>query len=101
MSAAIQPVTAFNTEAEQWGALRRRDPAADGHFFYSVRTTGVYCRRSCAARPPRAANVAFHASRAEAESAGFRPCKRCRPDLPSSLPRPGAARFISIACSAG
>jgi AraC family transcriptional regulator, regulatory protein of adaptative response / methylated-DNA-[protein]-cysteine methyltransferase len=48
-----------------------------------VRTTGVYCRPSCAARPARPENVAFHATAAEAERAGFRPCKRCQPDQPS------------------
>lgn len=49
-----------------------------GKSFYSVRTTGVYCRPSCAARP-KMENVGFHATAAEAERAGFRPCKRCRP----------------------
>ncbi len=57
-----------------------RDPRADGQFFYSVRTTGVYCRPSCAARRARPENVDFHASSEAAERAGFRPCKRCRPD---------------------
>ena len=64
----------------RWRALVARDAQADGTFFYSVRTTGVYCRPSCAARPPRPENVAFHASAAEARGAGFRPCLRCRPD---------------------
>lgn len=50
-----------------------------GKHFYSVRTTGVYCRPSCAARP-KMENVGFHATTAEAERAGFRPCKRCRPE---------------------
>ena len=78
--------TAFDTEADRWSALRARDAAADGAFFYSVRTTGVYCRPSCAARAARPENVAFHASAAEAERAGFRPCRRCRPD---EAPRAG------------
>jgi len=64
----------------RWAALAARDPDADGRFFYSVRTTGVYCRPSCASRRPRPENVRFHASAAEAEAAGFRPCRRCRPD---------------------
>lgn len=51
----------------------------DGKAFYSVRTTGVYCRPSCAARP-KPENVAFHATREDAERAGFRPCRRCRPE---------------------
>ena len=64
----------------QWAAVQRRDPSADGAFWYSVRTTGVYCRPTCGARLPRRENVRFHASPDEAEQAGFRPCKRCRPD---------------------
>lgn len=73
--------TAINADP-RWTAVLTRDRSADGHFFYSVRTTGVYCRPSCAARTPRAENVAFHLSAADAERAGFRPCRRCRPDLP-------------------
>lgn len=68
------------TDEERWAALRSRDKAADGVFYYSVRTTGVYCRPSCASRPARPENVAFHATREEAEAAGFRPCRRCHPD---------------------
>jgi AraC family transcriptional regulator of adaptative response/methylated-DNA-[protein]-cysteine methyltransferase len=64
----------------RWAALTRRDAAQDGRFVYSVRTTGVYCKPSCAARTPRPENVAFHATCAEAEAAGFRPCRRCRPN---------------------
>jgi AraC family transcriptional regulator, regulatory protein of adaptative response / methylated-DNA-[protein]-cysteine methyltransferase len=67
----------------RWGAVVARDPSADGTFFYSVKTTGVYCRPSCGARTARPENVAFHATTADAERAGFRPCKRCRPDQPS------------------
>ncbi len=73
----------YASEAARWEAVRRRDRAADGAFWYSVRTTGVYCRPSCGSRLPRRENVAFHASPAAAERAGFRPCKRCRPtDMP-------------------
>jgi AraC family transcriptional regulator of adaptative response/methylated-DNA-[protein]-cysteine methyltransferase len=64
----------------RWEAVCRRDKAADGTFFYSVRTTGVYCRPSCAARLPRRENVDFYETCAAAERAGFRPCRRCRPD---------------------
>ena len=63
-----------------WSAVERRDRTADGTFVYSVRTTGVYCRPSCAARLPRRDNVAFHKTCTDAERAGFRPCKRCRPN---------------------
>jgi AraC family transcriptional regulator, regulatory protein of adaptative response / methylated-DNA-[protein]-cysteine methyltransferase len=64
----------------RWADVVSRRPEADGSFFYSVRSTGVYCRPSCAARLARPENVAFHASTAAAEAAGFRPCRRCRPD---------------------
>jgi AraC family transcriptional regulator, regulatory protein of adaptative response / methylated-DNA-[protein]-cysteine methyltransferase len=72
------------TESDpRWATVTARSATADGSFFYSVRTTGVYCRPSCGSRLPRPENVRFHATREEAEQAGFRPCKRCRPDRPS------------------
>ncbi|MBP6638164.1 MAG: methylphosphotriester-DNA--protein-cysteine methyltransferase family protein, partial [Sulfuritalea sp.] len=74
----------------RWAAVMARDPTADGKFFYSVATTGVYCRPSCAARTPRPENVAFHATAAEAEQAGFRPCRRCQPDQPPLAERQAA-----------
>ena len=80
----------------RWRAIERRDRAADGTFVYSVRTTGVYCRPSCAARLPRRENVAFHASCADAERAGFRPCKRCRPSEPALADQHAAA--VARAC---
>ena len=67
----------------RWEAVVARDREADGKFFYSVRTTGVYCRSSCPSRLAKRENVAFHATQAEAENAGFRPCKRCKPGQPS------------------
>ena len=79
----------------RWAAIRARSAGADGSFFYSVRTTGVYCRPSCGARLPRPENVQFHASREEAERAGFRPCKRCRPDRPS-LSEQHAAKVTEV-----
>jgi len=66
----------------RWGAVVARDPKADGAFVYSVRTTGVYCRPSCGARTANPENIEFHATAADAERAGYRPCKRCRPDQP-------------------
>lgn len=66
----------------RWVAVRSRDSSFDGRFVYSVRTTGVYCRPSCGARLARPENVRFHATCAEAEAAGFRACRRCRPDRP-------------------
>jgi len=67
-------------ETQLWEAVLRRDAAADGTFFYAVTTTGVYCRPSCASRRPRREHVRFHMTREAAERAGFRPCKRCRPN---------------------
>ncbi|MGF6273602.1 AraC family transcriptional regulator of adaptative response/methylated-DNA-[protein]-cysteine methyltransferase [Massilia sp. UYP11] len=80
----------------RWDAVRRRDAAADGRFFYSVRTTGVYCRPSCPSRAARRANVAFHASSQAAEAAGFRPCLRCTPHLPPLAERQADA--VARAC---
>ena len=67
-----------------WTAVENRDAARDGEFFYGVMTTGVYCRPSCASRRPLRKNVRFFATTAEAETAGLRPCKRCRPNGASS-----------------
>lgn len=89
---AVQPMA----EEAKWDAVVRRDAAADGLFFYSVRTTGVYCRPSCAARLARRENVRFHDSCAGAEAAGFRPCKRCRPNEASLAERQAAA--VAKAC---
>ena len=66
-------------EDRQWQAVLTREAAADGRFYCCVKTTGVYCRPSCSGRPQRK-NVFFVDTRAEAERAGLRPCKRCRPD---------------------
>ena len=79
-----------------WAAVQRHDRHADGVFYYSVASTGVYCRPSCPSRPARRDNVAFHASREAAERAGFRPCKRCRPDAPGLHQRRTA--MIAAAC---
>ena len=64
----------------RWPLVVARDPAADGRFFYSVATTGVFCLPSCPSRRANPKNIRFHASAADAKAAGFRPCKRCRPD---------------------
>ena len=64
----------------RWTDIVARNAEADGKFYFGVRTTGVYCRPSCGARTARPENVSFYATREEAQKAGFRPCKRCRPD---------------------
>lgn len=81
-TASLERRAAETLHDPRWAAVVARDASADGTFFYSVATTGVYCRPSCAARPARPENVRFHATRADAERAGFRPCKRCKPDQP-------------------
>jgi len=60
--------------------LKNRDQRFDGRFFFGVTSTGIYCRPICPARQPKRENCVFFASAAEAENAGFRPCKRCRPE---------------------
>ena len=80
----------------RWTAVASRDAGADGAFFYSVETTGVYCRPSCGARLARPENVRFHATRVAAEAAGFRACRRCRPDLPSRVQQQAA--LVAAAC---
>ncbi|MBN3813371.1 Ada metal-binding domain-containing protein, partial [Paraburkholderia sp. Ac-20347] len=73
-----------NADAGRWAAVEARDASADGQFFYAVRTTGVFCRPSCASRLPRRENVEFFVDADAARAAGYRECKRCRP---GGLPR--------------
>ena len=89
-------VSPFSSDEERWAAVARRDRSADGSFYYSVRTTGVYCRPSCAARLALRENVRFHSSCEEAERAGFRPCKRCRPNEAGLAER--RAAVVASAC---
>lgn len=88
--------TAYQGDEQRWAAVRQRDAGADGAFWYSVRSTGVYCRPSCGARPALRKNVAFHDSREAAEQAGFRPCLRCKPDQPPLAERQAAV--VAQAC---
>jgi AraC family transcriptional regulator, regulatory protein of adaptative response / methylated-DNA-[protein]-cysteine methyltransferase len=74
----------LDSDDSRWQAVVDRDPRADGAFFFAVRTTGVFCRPSCASRAPRRENVEFFTTSDAAEHAGYRPCKRCQP---TSLPR--------------
>jgi len=93
MTAVARSTEPFDGADARWDAVVRRDRAADGAFVYAVRSTGVYCRPSCAARQPRRDNVSFHETPQAAARAGFRACKRCRPDEPS----PGAAQAAAVA----
>ena len=67
-------------------AVASRDERFDGWFYTAVKTTGIYCRPSCPALTPKRANVEFHVTPASAQSAGFRACKRCRPDASPGSP---------------
>src|SRR5262245_26157878 len=91
-----QDGAAFVSDEDRWTAVLRRDPRADGRFLYSVRTTGGYCRPSCASRRARRENVRFHRTPSEAEAAGFRPCRRCRPTGASLVQQRAAA--VAKAC---
>jgi AraC family transcriptional regulator of adaptative response / DNA-3-methyladenine glycosylase II len=69
-----------------WQAIEACDPRFDGWVFCGVKSTGIYCRPSCPARTPKRENVSFHATAAAAQAAGFRACKRCRPDATPGSP---------------
>ena len=75
-----------------WQAVASGDARFDGWFFCGVKTTGIYCRPSCPARTPKRENVRFFATAAAAQGAGFRACKRCRPDATPGVAGVGSAR---------
>jgi AraC family transcriptional regulator of adaptative response/methylated-DNA-[protein]-cysteine methyltransferase len=95
LNAAV-PKSGNGSDCERWAAVVNRDARADGQFVYAVRTTGVYCRPSCASRAALRANVVFYASCEAAEQGGFRACKRCQPDQGSLAER--RAERIAQAC---
>lgn len=80
VAATNEPPVGSMDEAAKWRAVCARDARCDGCFVFAVRTTGIYCRPSCGARRPNRANVQFFADGAAARTAGYRACKRCRPD---------------------
>jgi len=86
----------YQTDDARWEAVRTRDAAADGHFVYAVRTTGVYCRPSGSARLPRRENVEFFDTPREAEAAGYRPSQRAAADRTVSASR--RATLVEQAC---
>lgn len=75
-----QTMQTGDIDEARWHSVLAKDRAQDGRFVFAVATTGVYCRPSCPARPARRENVRFFAACADAEAAGFRSCRRCRPD---------------------
>src|SRR5512135_552413 len=88
--------TSYLTDQKRWEAVVHREKHADDAFVYSVKTTGVYCRPSCPARLARRENVDFHLTPEHAERAGFRPCKRCKPNGPSTHDEQAA--LVAKAC---
>lgn len=94
-AAPCDPVSRdYATDDARWQAVLAHDGAADGHFFFAVRTTGVFCRPSCKSRAPRRENVRFFDSSDAALAAGFRECKRCRP-----LRAPRDIELVARACA--
>jgi len=84
------------TDDPRWARIVARDKSADGAFWYSVATTGVYCRPSCPSRRANPANVQLHDTLAQAKATGFRACRRCNPDGPSL--EAGNAAMVADAC---
>src|SRR5215468_1997085 len=80
----------------RWARIVARDKTADGQFWYSVATTGVYCRPSCPSRVANPINVQLYDRLEEARASGFRPCRRCNPDGPSV--EAGNAALAAKAC---
>jgi AraC family transcriptional regulator of adaptative response/methylated-DNA-[protein]-cysteine methyltransferase len=76
----LRPTETCVANDPRWARILARDHSADGTFWYSVVTTGVYCRPSCPSRAANPKNVQIHNTLSEAKATGFRPCKRCRPD---------------------
>lgn len=83
-------------DAQRWASVVAKDKTADGQFYTAVATTGIYCRPSCAARRPKRENVTFYDTCAEAEAAGYRPCKRCKPN--ELVPGAQHAAKVAEAC---
>ncbi len=86
----------IDPEDPRWARVLARDRSADGAFWYSVATTGVYCRPSCPSRPANRKNVGLHDTLADARATGFRACKRCNPDGVSR--DAGNAELVARAC---
>jgi methylphosphotriester-DNA--protein-cysteine methyltransferase len=87
MSTLVQDIQTLPFDrAHLWAAYSSRDARFDGQFVAGVRTTGIYCRPSCSCRRPRPERVEYLLSAEAAERAGYRPCKRCRPELPGGAP---------------
>ena len=80
MLTSVQETQRFASDDPRWARVLARDRSADGSFWYSVSTTGIYCRPSCPSRSANPKNVQLYDTLAAAKATGFRPCKRCKPD---------------------
>jgi methylphosphotriester-DNA--protein-cysteine methyltransferase len=87
-------VSLFGDDSSRWDAVSSRNTTADGSFVYAVRTTKIFCRPICKARLPRRANVSFFKNGYDAKQAGFRACKRCKPEIAGFMPEEAAVRKI-------
>lgn len=92
----LKPVPLPVANDPRWTRIVARDKSADGEFWYSVATTGVYCRPSCPSRRANPKNVQLHDTLGQARATGFRPCRRCNPDGPSL--EAGNAAMVADAC---
>lgn len=87
------------SEREMAEAWQRRDASYDGVFFFGVKTTGIFCRPSCPSRPRRE-HLEFFRTGGEAIRAGYRPCKRCQPELANGRPPDWVQRLMTRAAEA-
>ncbi|WAO84459.1 HTH araC/xylS-type domain-containing protein [Fusarium falciforme] len=87
-------ISLFEDDESRWQAVVSRNANADGFFVYAVRTTKIFCRPICKARLARRANVSFFATGVDAQEAGFRACKRCKPEVAGLMPEEVAVRKI-------
>ena len=83
LAKTLKPTPPSVADDPRWARIVARDKTADGHVWYSVATTGIYCRPSCPSRIANPNNVQLHDTLESARATGFRPCKRCNPDGPS------------------
>lgn len=88
-------MTDTDLDRARWDAVERRDADGQGVFFYAVRTTGIYCLPACPSRRPKRPNVEFFPTAADAVAAGYRACRRCRPDQ-ASVTDPALATVIAV-----
>lgn len=96
LAIAPKPATPSVADDPRWARIVARDETADGHLWYSVSTTGVYCRPSCPSRIPNPKNVQLHDTLESVRATGFRACRRCNPDGPST--KAENAALVAKAC---